>query len=146
MLNKMMEIGRLVADPELRYTSSGKAVTNVTIAVERPRGDKTDFIDVVVWNKRAEALCEYKEKGDWIYVEGYFQIRKNEKNGRTYKNPELVAQNVKYMPMPSEQKKKKKKEVETEKEVKENVEKYQEEFREDNKVPGGEDEDFDVPF
>ena len=147
MLNKSIKIGRLVDDPELRYTSNGKPVANFTLACDRKyNDDKTDFIPCVTWGKRAEDLCKYKKKGDMILVEGFLQIRKNKKNGRTYKNPEVVCLDITYMPISREEKRKRKKEADTEEEVKKNVEKYNEEIKKDNKVPGGEESDFSVPF
>jgi len=64
MLNRVILIGRLTADPELRYTNNGTAVTSFTLAVDRmrsnPNGERqTDFINIVVWNKLAELVSQY---------------------------------------------------------------------------------------
>ena len=98
MLNKTILIGRLVREPELRYTDSGKAVCNFTLAVDRSYGDDTDFIDVVTWQKQAESCAEHLNKGRLVAVDGRLQIRKSQgKNGKTYINPEVVANNVKFL-------------------------------------------------
>lgn len=86
-LNKMMIIGNLGADPELRYTPSGKAVTNLRVAVnDRSRGpdgewvEETMWIGVEVWEQQAERLAEQLRKGNKIYAEG--QLRSREFEGR----------------------------------------------------------------
>ena len=86
-LNKMMIIGNLGADPELRYTPSGKAVTNLRVAVnDRSRGsdgewvEETMWIGVEVWEQQAERLAEQLRKGNKIYAEG--QLRAREFEGR----------------------------------------------------------------
>ncbi len=86
-LNKMMIIGNLGADPELRYTPSGKAVTNLRVAVnDRSRGadgewtEETMWIGVEVWEQAAERLAEQLRKGNKIYAEG--QLRAREFEGR----------------------------------------------------------------
>ena len=103
MLNKSILIGRLVQDPELRYTDEGTPVCNFSLAVERGftnrDGEKeTDFIDVVAWRKTAETSAKYLKKGRMVAVSGRLQIRKNTgKDGRTFVNPEVVAENVKFL-------------------------------------------------
>jgi single-strand DNA-binding protein len=86
-LNKMMIIGNLGADPELRYTPSGKAVANLRVAVnDRSRGpdgewvEETMWIGVEVWEQQAERLAEQLRKGNKIYAEG--QLRAREFEGR----------------------------------------------------------------
>jgi len=81
-LNKMMIIGNLGADPELRYTPSGKAVTNLRVAVnDRSRGtdgewvEETMWIGVEVWEQQAERLAEQLRKGNKIYAEGQLRAR-----------------------------------------------------------------------
>jgi len=103
MLNKCILIGRLSHDPELRYTDEGTPVCNFSLAVERGftnrDGEKeTDFIDVVAWRQTAETSAEYLKKGRLVAVSGRLQIRKNTgKDGKTYINPEVVAENVKFL-------------------------------------------------
>jgi len=86
-LNKMLIIGNLGADPELRYPPSGKAVTNLRVAVnDRSRGpdgewvEETMWIGVEVWEQQAERLAEQLRKGNKIYAEG--QLRSREFEGR----------------------------------------------------------------
>jgi single-strand DNA-binding protein len=84
-LNKMLIIGNLGADPELRYTPSGKAVTNLRVAVnDRSRGpdgewvEETMWIGVEVWEQQAERLAEQLRKGNKIYAEGQLRAREYE--------------------------------------------------------------------
>ncbi|MFW5991899.1 MAG: single-stranded DNA-binding protein [Halanaerobiaceae bacterium] len=112
MLNKIILIGRLVRDPELRYTSSGTPVSNFTLAVERSYTNKqgerdVDFIKIVTWRKLAETCAHHLGKGRLVAVEGSLQIRKrqSEKDGRTYINPEVVADNVRFLDWPEDSKK-----------------------------------------
>jgi single-strand DNA-binding protein len=86
-LNKMMIIGNLGADPELRYTPSGKAVTNLRVAVnDRSRGpdgewvEETMWIRVELWDQAAERAAEQLRKGNKIYAEGQLRAREYEGN------------------------------------------------------------------
>lgn len=99
MLNKIILIGRLVADPNLRYTQSGIAVTNFTLAVNRQFGDnEADFIDIVTWRKLAETCANHLNKGRLVAVEGRLQIRSYEdQNGVRRKASEVVADNVRFL-------------------------------------------------
>ena len=83
-MNKVVLIGRLTADPELRYTQSNKAYTRFTIAVNRnfknESGEKdADFISAVAWDKRAETICNYVRKGNRIGIIGRIQTGSYEK-------------------------------------------------------------------
>lgn len=104
MLNKVILIGRVTRDPELRYTSSGNPVLNMTVAVDRPftnqQGEReADFIDVVVWNKQAENCANYLNKGRLVAVEGRLQIRSYEDGqGNRRRVAEVVANNVRFLP------------------------------------------------
>ncbi|MGM0471840.1 MAG: single-stranded DNA-binding protein [Bacillota bacterium] len=108
MLNKIILIGRLTDDPELRYTPNGVAVTNFSLAVERPytnqQGDRdVDFIDIVVWRKQAENCANHLGKGRLVAVEGRLQIRSYETNeGQRRKVSEVVANNVQFLDWPSD--------------------------------------------
>ncbi|MDI9484848.1 MAG: single-stranded DNA-binding protein [Bacillota bacterium] len=103
MLNKVILIGRLVADPQLRYTQSGIAVTNFTLAVDRPfvsqDGQReADFIDIVTWRKLAEVCANHLNKGRLVAVEGRLQIRSyDDQNGIRRKASEIVADNVRFL-------------------------------------------------
>ena len=102
MLNRVVLIGRLTASPELRYTSNGTPVCNFTLAVERnytnQEGERdVDFIDIVTWRGLAENCARHLGKGRLVGVDGSLQIRKTENNQRTYINPEVVAETVKFL-------------------------------------------------
>lgn len=103
MLNRIVIIGRLTRDPELRHTPSGKAVTKFTLAVDRDRpnaqGQKeADFIDVVAWGKQAENVVQYLGKGRLAAVEGRLQIRPYEaQDGTKRKAAEVVASAVQFL-------------------------------------------------
>lgn len=84
-MNKVILIGRLVADPELRHTQSGTAVCRYRLAVDRPvkkEGQQNvDFLNCLAWNKNAEFASRYLHKGTKIAVEGRIQTRNYEKDG-----------------------------------------------------------------
>lgn len=95
-LNKVILIGRLTANPELKTTQSGLAVTSFTIAVDRPAtkdGKKeTDFINIVAWRKTAEFVCKYFNKGSAIIVCGSIQTRSwKDADGKNKYATEVVA-------------------------------------------------------
>ncbi len=108
MLNHIVLIGRLTREPEMRYTDNGTAVTRFTLAVERNytnrQGEKeVDFINIVAWRKLAENCAQHLGKGRLVAVDGSLQIRKSENNGKTYINPEVVANDVRFLDWPKEQ-------------------------------------------
>ena len=100
MLNKIILMGRLTRDPELRKTGSGTAVTSFTLAVDRDfktqDGEKeTDFIDIVAWRGTAEFVFKYFSKGRMAVVEGRLQIRDwKDKDGNNRRSAEVIAENV----------------------------------------------------
>ncbi len=100
MLNNVVLMGRLTADPELRHTPNGIAVTSFTLAVNRSYSKTgteraTDFIDVVAWRNTAEFVSKYFTKGLLVAVEGSIQTRTyQDKNGNNRKAFEIVANNV----------------------------------------------------
>ena len=101
-MNKIILIGRLTADPELRYTPNGKAVCSFTLAVNRPYtgegGERTaDFIEIVVWNKPAENVAKYLVKGRQAAVEGLLQIQSYEKDGQRRWRTQVVANSVEFL-------------------------------------------------
>lgn len=100
-MNKVILIGRLTADPELRYTPSGTSTSTVTVAVDRlPNKDGeviADFIRCVVWGKSAENLARYMSKGRQIAVEGRLQVRSWEKDGSRHWATEVIAERVQYL-------------------------------------------------
>ena len=103
-MNKVVLIGRLTRDPELRYTSgSNAAVCNFTIAVDRgftgQSGEReADFIPRVVWNKQAENVKNYLSKGSQVAVEGRMQVRNyDDQNGQKRYVTEVIANNVEFL-------------------------------------------------
>lgn len=107
MINRIVLVGRLTADPELKYTPSGKAVASFTIAVDRrqnSQGDKeTDFIPVIVWEKSAEFASNYLSKGRLVAVDGRLQIRSwVAQDGTRRKTAEVVADNLRGLDRPKE--------------------------------------------
>ena len=100
MLNRIIVMGRLVRDPELRHTQAGKAVTSFTLAVDRDfkgqNGEReVDFIDIVAWGNTAEFVCSYMGKGRLIAVEGRLQIREwTDRDGGKRRSAEVQADNV----------------------------------------------------
>lgn len=102
-MNKVILIGRLTADPELRYTPSGAAVCSFRIAVDRPFNSQSgereaDFINIAVWNKAAENTAKYMSKGRQIAVEGRLQIRSYDGNdGQRRWVTEVVADRVEFL-------------------------------------------------
>ncbi len=108
MLNRIVLIGRLTKDPELRYTQSGKAVCTFTLAVDRPylanNGNReADFINIVVWNKTAENCAQYLAKGKLAAVDGRLQIRSYDgQDGQRRYVTEVIADNVRFLSPKSE--------------------------------------------
>ncbi|MBQ6387106.1 MAG: single-stranded DNA-binding protein [Ruminococcus sp.] len=102
MLNRVILMGRLVSDPELKTTGSGLSVTSFRIAVDRnyvKAGEerKADFIDIVCWRNTAEFVCRYFGKGSMIAVEGQLQTRTYQaKDGTNRYVVEVVADNVSF--------------------------------------------------
>lgn len=103
MLNRVILIGRLTRDPELRYTPAGVAVTQFTIAVDRSytsgQGEReADFIPIVTWRQLAETCANYLRKGRLTAVEGRIQVRNYENNeGKRVYVTEVIADNVRFL-------------------------------------------------
>ena len=103
MLNKVILIGRLVRDPELRYTPNGKAVANFTLAVDRGFKDKetgesqADFIRIVTWNKQAELCANNLAKGRLVAVEGSIRTGSYEKDGQKVYTTDVQATRVVFL-------------------------------------------------
>jgi single-strand DNA-binding protein len=101
-LNKCMIIGNLGRDPEMRYTPSGQAVTQFTVAVNRnykdaqgERQEETEWFRVVAWGQQAEFAAEYLRKGAKVYIEGRIQTRQWEgQDGQKRYTTELVANTI----------------------------------------------------
>jgi len=103
MLNRVVLIGRLTKDPELRYSPSGVAVTNFTLAIDRKfknaQGEKeTDFIPCVMFKQLAELCANYLAKGKLASVDGRIQVRTyNDKDGQKHWITEVVAEDVHFL-------------------------------------------------
>ncbi len=103
MLNQIVLIGRLVRDPELRYTPNGVPVAQFPLAVDRTfknaQGQReTDFFDIVVWRKQAELVANHLQKGRLVAVQGRLQTRTYETpEGQRRKVYEIVAEGVTFL-------------------------------------------------
>ena len=102
MLNVVAIMGRLAADPQLRQTTTGKNVASFRIACDRGRRDangqsQADWLDVVAWDRTAEFVCKYFQKGSLIAIDGRLQSRSyQDKNGQNRTAVEIVAQNANF--------------------------------------------------
>lgn len=96
MLNRITIMGRLVRDPELKYTSSNTPVTSFTVAVDRDFGEKkTDFIDCQAWRQTAEFVSKYFTKGSLAVVSGRLQLREwEDRDGNKRRNAEVVVDSI----------------------------------------------------
>ncbi|SDK22723.1 single-stranded DNA-binding protein [Sediminibacillus albus] len=103
MLNRVVLVGRLTKDPDLRYTPNGVAVANFTLAVNRPfsnqQGNReADFINCVVWRRAAENLANFMNKGSLVGVDGRLQTRSFEgQDGKRVFVTEVVADTVQFL-------------------------------------------------
>jgi len=104
-INKVILVGRLGNDPEVRYTQDGSAVASFSIATsdewkDKETGDKkerTEWHRIVAWRKLGEICGEYLSKGRQVYVEGKLQTRSWEKDGVTRYTTEIVASDVQFL-------------------------------------------------
>ena len=101
MLNRVVLIGRLTRDPEMRITPNGVSVCNFTLAVDRAFAkegqQQTDFIMCQVWNKQAESCAKYLSKGKLAAVDGRLNIDTYEKDGEKKWITKVVADNVRFL-------------------------------------------------
>lgn len=102
--NKVMVIGNLGGDPEMRYTTNGDAVTNFSVAVNESWGspedrkERTEWVRVVCWNKLAETCAQYLTKGRQVFVEGRLQTRSwEDQSGQKRYSTEVVASQVRFL-------------------------------------------------
>ena len=105
-LNKVMLIGNLGTDPEMRYTANGSAVTTFRLAVSRSFGggeggerrDETEWFRIVAWQKLAELVQAHLTKGRRVYVEGRFATRSwDGQDGQKHYTPEVIANQVLFL-------------------------------------------------
>ncbi|WP_068672303.1 single-stranded DNA-binding protein [Oceanobacillus sp. Castelsardo] len=103
MMNRTILVGRLTRDPDLRYTPTGNAVANFTVAVNRPFKNQegqqeADFVNCVTWRKQAENLANYQKKGNLIGVDGRVQTRTYEgQDGKTVYVTEILAESIQFL-------------------------------------------------
>lgn len=104
-LNKVFLIGRLTRDPELRYTQGGTAVAEFGLAINRSyttssgeKREETTFVDIIVWRRRAELVCEYLSKGSPIFIEGRLELDAWETpDGQKRSKLRVVADNFQFL-------------------------------------------------
>ena len=97
-MNLVTLMGRLVRDPELKYSQSGKAFCKFSIAVTREfNRDEADFINCVAWDKRAETIAEYLRKGRRIALQGRLSVRSYEQNGETKWITEVIVDKFEFI-------------------------------------------------
>ena len=95
-MNLVVLSGRMARDPELRYTSGGKAYTNFTLAVQKTK-DEAEFIDCVAWEKTAENIAEYFGKGNRILIQGRLSVNSYEQNGEKRKFTRVLANTFEFI-------------------------------------------------
>lgn len=104
-LNKVMLIGNLGADPEMRFTGNGQAVANFRIAINRKWTDRdgqqqedTEWVSIVAWGRQAELAGEYLQKGSSVFVEGRIQTRQwQDREGQNRYTTEVVVFNMQFL-------------------------------------------------
>jgi single-strand DNA-binding protein len=111
-LNRVILIGRMASDPELKYTPSGIPVSQFRMAVNRPMSSEArqsgqekqaDFFSIVAWRQSAEYAANYLGKGRLIAVEGRLQAREYEHNGQKRRDVEIVVDNLKSLDRPKDE-------------------------------------------
>lgn len=108
MINRVVLVGRLTRDPELRYTQSNIAVANIRIAVDRPFSNQngqtdSDYFDIIAWNKQAQAAANNLVKGQAIAVDGRMQLRQwtDNNTGQNRSKVEVVGERIKFLQKPN---------------------------------------------
>lgn len=98
-MNNIVIIGRLGADPELKYTAAGKAVCNLRVAVDRrSKEEATDWFSVTVWERQAETCSQYLAKGKQVAIRGRMQSRKyTRQDGAEVTAWDLIAEDVQFI-------------------------------------------------
>lgn len=106
-LNKVMLIGNLTRDPEVRYTPSGKAVADISLAINRvwnndqgQKQEETTFVDVTLWGRQAELAQQYLTKGRGVYIEGRLQMDSwdDKETGKKRTKLKVVGDNLQFLP------------------------------------------------
>ncbi len=101
-MNKVLLIGNLTKEVEVRYTQSGLAIAHFTLAINREMKKKdgtydTDYISCIAYGKQAEALSKYMEKGNKISVEGHIQTGSYEKDGRKIYTTDVIVEKIQFL-------------------------------------------------
>ena len=102
MINRIVLVGRLTRDVELKYTASRVAIANFTIAVDRPKRrdaeKETDFVPIVVFQKQAETCAQYLAKGRLAAIDGRLQLRDYQnREGQKVRVAEVIAESVRFL-------------------------------------------------
>jgi single-strand DNA-binding protein len=106
-LNKVLLLGNLTRDPELRYTPKGTAVADVAVAINRvwnneqnQRQEETTFVDITLWGRQAEIAQQYLTKGRGVFIEGRLQMDtwEDKASGQKRSKLKVVAENLQFMP------------------------------------------------
>lgn len=101
MINRVVLVGRLTRDVELKKTGNGTSIANFTVACDRmkKKGEEgtADFIRCIAWRQPAEFLSNYAKKGDMVAVDGRIQTGSYDQNGRTVYTTDIVAEQVKLL-------------------------------------------------
>ena len=95
-MNVVILMGRMVRDPELKYTSGGKAFANFSLAVQKLR-DGVEFIDCTAWEKTAETIAEYFRKGNRILIQGRLSVNSYEQNGEKRRMTRVVVNSFEFV-------------------------------------------------
>ena len=95
-MNVVILMGRMTRDPELKFTSGGKAFANFSLAVQKTK-DEVEFIDCTVWEKTAETIAEYFRKGNRILVQGRLSVSSYEQNGEKRRMTRVVVNSFEFV-------------------------------------------------
>ena len=95
-MNVVILMGRMTRDPELKYTSGGKAFANFSLAVQKTK-DEVEFIDCTAWEKTAETIAEYFRKGNRILIQWRLSVRNYEQNGEKRKSTKVVVNSFEFV-------------------------------------------------
>ena len=95
-MNTVVLSGRMTKDPELKYTSGGKAYTSFTLAVQKMKDD-AEFIDCIAWEKTAENIAEYFRKGNRILIQGRLSVNSYEQNGEKRKFTRVLVNTFEFI-------------------------------------------------
>ena len=95
-MNVVILMGRMTRDPELKYTSGGKACANFSLAVQKTK-DEVEFIDCTAWEKTAETIAEYFRKGNRILIQGRLSVSNYEQNGEKRKSTKVVVNSFEFV-------------------------------------------------